>query len=251
MKSSMNCSPLFLRMTICVTGFISANSDCIFAQALIQRLPMDGTSATYEHAGEHFDLSNGTQKFTCQLTVRCVGTEHFGMQAYRWIEFDQDAIFNEQKYRTIYKVLIAEDAITEAKEPLAKVKRGWQAYGPDDDNLTVVEIESTDVIRAMLNTFIVPALKDTVKLPAKQIVLGDRKLKCAGLSGVYEFTDDRKRLQSRKYTIYTHASSPFGSVRCQYQYESESNGIIQFRTKGDYLLINHGKNAESALPDYK
>ena len=239
------------------SGLFTATVFCLFTQsssshgqALIQKLPKDGVSATYKLAGEHLGFPGGTQKFTSHLTIRCVGTEHFAMEAYRWIEFDQDAKIDGRKYRTIYKVLISEDAITNEKDPLAKVKRCWQAHGSDDDNLTVFEIESKDTIREMLNAFVVPQLKNVVELPRKEILIGDRKSLCSGHVGSYEHSVDRHQTQSRKYMVYTHPSSPFGSVQCEYRFETKSNGKSQFRLAGDYILISQSKKAESALPDY-
>jgi hypothetical protein len=222
----------------------------VFAQSLLQALPKDGTWATYKINGTVESASHGDSTYTGTLTMRCVGTVYEGMEAYRWIEFDQDLIYFGTPLRSIHKVLISEKFFTSNDHPHMHVKKYWRARGAEAiSNVTEVALQVENF--AEIAGLLASPLADQTDLGAREVQTDLGLFECDGVKGSVTMNDSAGRKQHRVFKVHSNKKSPFGSVYVEMTKSIAQNNDVTFASTSKCTLEKFGNDAETALPDHQ
>jgi hypothetical protein len=206
------------------------------AGGLIQQLPKDGTSATFD-----MKMVARGMEGTGTLTVSSVGKVEEDGKPCRWIEIEMAMKIGELERTVIAKILIPEAELKAGKKPFDNRVRGWINMRGD-----VKALEQKDF--GPLPAFFAGPLDNSKKLDAAEVeskALG--KLKCEGVSGSVTYEDRRKNEVSIETRL--HKSAPFGVVSSSFDLKSERNGVLSAEVEMKLTLKTVGKDAKSKLPD--
>jgi hypothetical protein len=205
------------------------------ADGLLYQLPEDG-------AWVRFDLessSDGNAPRQESVFLRSVGRAFEG-DGSRWLELKVP----QEEGTQIIKLLIPERRLKEGEAPLEHVIRGW-----------VKRRATPDVLmnpRGLWQLMLLPGPLDEVKELESKVVDGPLgELKCQGLTGRAQVTEDDGHQEELTYTIRRHPKSPFGVVTCTIDGIVKFGGKTKARFKLELKLAEVGKDAKSELPGYE
>jgi len=202
-----------------------------------QRLPKDGTWATYSFGGtEVGNKESGT------ATYRMVGTTTEDGQKCRWFEL-QGSEYGQKA--SILKILVRAKDFAAGAKKTPKVLRGWKKEGDkavaklDDkeksaielmvlgvyENAKTVKLEKViDYQKGQLKIGTATQGKQTAQLPeAEDGVMADFTL-----------------------TIWIHKNSPFGTAASNILVQTGETTVFESTS----TLQDHGTGAKTALPDH-
>ena len=202
-----------------------------------QRLPKDGTWATYSFGGtEVGNKESGT------ATYRMVGTTTEDGQKCRWLELQ---INEDGRKASISKMLVRAKDFAEGAKKTPKILRGWKKEGAE----AVAKLDDKEKSAIELLAFGVYENAKTVKL---EKVIDYQK----GRWKIGTATQGKQTVQLPEaevgvmadftLTIWIHKDSPFGTAASELLVKTGETTV--FESKG--TLQDYGTGAKSGLPDH-
>lgn len=214
------------------------------ADGLIYRLPPDGTAAVFELESTTNWQGKDTQT-RGTLAVRSVGREAVKGELCRWVEVDVQTRTDTDKDRLLYKVLIPEKALAGGRATVEDVRRCW--YLRREGNAKLLDKHPQDERWGPLPLLLFGPPKDLKKVGAVEIDSPLGKLKCAGESGRFKFTQESRNWEV-DYVARVHERAPFGVVELRMALKQNRQGRLG--TVAQTLkLVEVQKDVRGQLPD--
>ncbi len=227
------------------------------ADGLVFKVPDDKTAAVY---GLEFNLESNGKKLVQKgtVTIASVGQAEVSDVKLRWLEIAIKISEGEEKYRMIFKVLIAEKFLQEGGSPSECILKCWWArkIRPDEDGKNLkaelLEKHPHDERWSYLPTLILTgSLNDKKRLEGVEMGTPFGKAVCYGVSGKFDYEQETRHWQTKVETRL-HPKSPFGVVssRVEFTMRREPRNLV-FTGVALFTLTEVLQNYEGELPTYK
>ena len=221
------------------------------AQAIISKLPADGTWAKYRVSGINRVKPNRVLTSAGLKTIRSVGVVAKDMETYRWIEIESKVHFNDQKVTITEKFLIRERDVESGKLKDDSVLKHYQLMEQDEFKKVLTMDVGTIQSRNNVAKFFEPILDAKPKIVSKEIQTIFGTEICNGKIGTRMFDFANGPRLPIEYLVYNHKQSPFGPVFysqvCANEDDEKDNMSFQWKME----LVEIGSDAQSVLPDKK
>ena len=216
---------LLAALTVTATIATASAADPV---GLIQRLPKDGSWASYSDVGN---------KDSGSFTIRMVGTTTEDGQKCRWIEM-QTAKETGTKARTLSKILVREKDFAPGAKQTPEILRGYRQV---NDN-AVTELSDNEQAEAAL---VIEWQKDAKTVKSERVIdyqKGQLKIATA-TRGKLDHPESELDVTQ---TIWSDNESPFGTAAMDLSVKAGDVSVYE----GKMTLRDHGTGERSALPDY-
>lgn len=229
--------------------FLSSSTN---AQLLISQLPKDGTWAKFEYSSTLTRANGNETHGKGHLILKCLGTEHFEMQSYRWIEFEYLIEGKPVAYQQVGKMLVAEKLIGTDDELSTGFKRGWLWIGDMPPEFAVLIEENSEAIEdfKVNMLFELEKNKDRKTIENKTIKTDVGDFECEGWRSVKQHDNKGKSIE----TVYCNKKSPFGFVAWSLEQKATGDGKEEVHTRSVVMrmkLVEIGDKAKSKFPKLK
>lgn len=245
MTSNIKCQVL---LVLFIVGTAHVN---VRAQAIISKIPADGTWARYRSVGVTHISKERSLHSQGTFELRCVGTVLIDMETYRWIETDTSFRFDDTHMTVIEKFLVRERDAEKGQLAADAVLKHYRKL--ESDGVTrIEEVDTrTNGSRYKILLYFAPKLDAKAEQLSKELKTIFGVSVCTGKSG----RGHQKRADAGKlpiqYLAYSHPESPFGSVFFLQTAKKEEIEIDGPTYLWQLELTETGTGAESALPDKK
>lgn len=233
---------------------VAASTTVASAGGFVQSLPEDGSWVKY---AVETKSEVGPQAGNGTMMLRSVGTATENGEKCRWIEVEFNGEQNGRKQRTILKFLAPEKDLKAGAKGPTQVLRGWQKsrFGDTEREtkpLSEEEKSSNGPIAMFLGGK--QAKPATVK-EAKTIDYQKGRLKIESAEsrelnlkpGGPDAPPDYKFAATQ--TVWKHKGVPFGTAAMRLQVEVRRKDKVIQKMTMTFEVLNHGKDAKSALPE--
>lgn len=222
------------------------------AQSLIQKLPRDGTWATYTLKGTTPVSKEKTLEYSGELTIRCVGTEYEQMEPLRWIEIETNILLNNHPMIVTKKFLVPENQIGPDKNPSEHICKMWQEITDGIvGNAESVEPNSTQAKSSLSYYLPAPEFNKQKELPSQDIAVGLNSYNCKGhFASVSEVLETGDKFEY-EFTSFANDQSPFGTVALTKVINKFEGKQSRLYNSNRLVLKEFGMGAQSRLPDKK
>ena len=215
-------------------------------------LPKDGVWAKYKFKSTLAYSSGRKTHGSGVFTLKCLGTEHFEMKAYRWIEFVHSSKSVPLPYDQVGKMLISEVPIKRGSELLTDFKRGWMwVVDMPPGQPLLVEKDSENIKYLQTKILFGAPKKDKRKSIEKELIKTKfAELECTGWTSIKQPKDHIQLIE----TCCSNEKSPFGIVKWSLEHkykveDKESDEVVSLLM--EYTLEETGEGAKSVFPKFK
>ena len=227
-----------------VTGLCALSPGVARADGLLYQLPEDGSWVRFE--APYTFQADGMEKpgqGTGSITMASVGTAREGPEPCRWIEFKMQLKDSGMEHTLIRKLLIPEKYLKKGENATEHVVRGWAKFNDED-------VQRAVPVHGRWPAFLAGPFKDEKKLDQQLVESKLGALRCEGVTGWIEYKEGDVHM---KVTFETrlHEKAPFGVVSCRMQFEMKRDGKVLQTVDATAKLTDFGKDATTALSDYK
>jgi hypothetical protein len=234
----MRCS-LFLWATI--IGVVALHPGIASAEGLFYQLPEDGSWVRFD-VQYTFKTEGVEQSGQQTMTMASVGKAAEGSEACRWIEFKIEAVENGAERLWIRKLLVPEKYLKKGENPTLHVVRGWTKQESGD-------VERAVPVHGRWPAFLAGPLQDAKKLSRQSVESKLGPLMCEGETGWIQFREGNLETKVT-FEARLHEKAPFGVVASRMVFDVRGEGT-PYTIDATAKLVDFGRGAESALPDYK
>jgi hypothetical protein len=227
-----------------ITGVCVLGPGIARADGLLYQLPEDGSWVRFD-APYTFKVAGREKpgKGTGSITMASVGTAREGSEPCRWIEFKMQLKDSGMEHTLIRKLLIPEKYLKKGENATEHVVRGWAKFNDED-------VQRAVPVHGRWPAFLAGPFKDEKKLDQQLVESKLGALRCEGVTGWIEYKEGDVHM---KVTFETrlHEKAPFGVVSCRMQFEMKRDGKVLQTVDATAKLTDFGKDATTALSDYK
>ena len=179
------------------------------AQAIITKLPIDGTWAKYEIKQDLLGDEELERKI--EWTVCVLDTKKIDDKTFRWVEIQSKSVLPAQTFPDVYKFLIVEGVVGTKSIPDGAIKKAWTVKY--EDSKKYPKQMSTEMLSRILKTTLCHD-EDSKKLKNQNLTTCLGKLDCTVIQLEVIVPDDIGFVAPiMTTTSYYHSKSPFSLVQ--------------------------------------
>ena len=243
MKNTLNMNRRLFQNAAVFLLVAFASQQPVNAQAIITKLPVDGTWAKYELKQDLFGDEEIERKI--EWTVCVLDTKEIDDKTYRWVEIQSKSILPAQTFPDVYKFLIVEGVVGTKSIPDGAIKKAWTVKY--EDSKKYPKQMSTEILSRILKTTLCHD-EDSKKLKNRNLTTSVGEVECSVVVGAT--SDDADFLLNLGIiTGFYHPKSPFGCVRQVQRFYVVVEDKKEEVGKSTVELIGSGTNAKSELPE--